>query len=100
MAAPTLAWGAATLFQLPDGEHIYGREFELLPGGTMMAACAILHGLAGLEATVGTDNLARVNAASSPVVYAIRDTSCEELEGYSADVVEAFRLQQLQDAQG
>lgn len=100
MTAPTVAWGAARLFQLPNGEHLWGREFELLPAGTMMAAGAILHGLAGLEATVGSDNLARVPADSAPVVYAIRDTSCEELEVYGADVLESYRQRQLQDAQG
>jgi hypothetical protein len=100
MTAPTVAWGAARLFQLPNGEHLWGREFELLPAGTMMAAGAILHGLAGLEATVDRDNLARVPAGSAPVVYAIRDTTTEELEAYGTDVLESYRQRQLQDAQG
>lgn len=100
MAAPTLAWGASTLFQLPDGQHLYSREFELLPSGTMLAANVILHGLAGVEATIGSDNLARVAADARPVVYAIRTTSSEGLEAYVNDVLESYRERQLQDAQG
>jgi hypothetical protein len=99
MAAPTLAWGEAHLFELPDGQHLYGREFELLPAGTMMAAGAILHGICGVAASVGTDNVARVQADAPPEVYAIRDTSSDELGIYGEEVVEGFRIKQLQAAQ-
>ena len=99
MAEPTLAWGEAHLFELPDGQHIYGREFELLPAGTMMAAGAILHGICGVTARVGRDQVARVQADAVPEVYAIRDTTTEELNGYVEQVAEGFRLKQLQAAQ-
>jgi len=99
MSAPTVAWGAATLYRLPNGEHIYGREFELLPAGTMMAADAILCGICGVVAKVGADNIARVHADAEPEVYAIRDTTCEELDDYGEEVIEGFRLKQLQAAQ-
>lgn len=100
MAAPTLAWGKLHLFLLPDGSHLYGREFELLPGGTMLAAGVILHGLAGVEAMVGSDNVARIDADAITEVHPVRGTCPEELEGYLDDVIEGFRLRQLQDAQG
>jgi hypothetical protein len=99
MAAPTLAWGELLLFQLPDGEHLYGREFELLPAGTMFAAAVILHGLAGVPASVGSDNVARVAADADPVIWALRGTESDELVPYQDDVLEGFRIKQLQAAQ-
>jgi hypothetical protein len=100
MAAPTLAWGKLHLFLLPDSSHLYGREFELLPGGTMFAAGAILHGLAGVEATIDRDNVARVEAEACVDVHPVRGTCPEELAVYLDDVIEGFRQRQLQDAQG
>jgi hypothetical protein len=99
VAAPTLAWGKAHLFQLPDDSHLYGREFELLPAGTMFAAAVILHGLVGVPASIGSDSLARVAADAMPEVYPTRGTDSDELELYVRDVLEGFRLQQLQDVQ-
>lgn len=97
MAAPTLAWGKAHLFQLPDGSHIYGREFELLPAGTMFAAGVILHGIIGATATIGADNIARVPSDAELVIYPIRNTEQAELQLHEAEITEGFRLRQLQD---
>jgi hypothetical protein len=99
VGASTLAWGEAHLFELPDGQHLYGREFELLPAGTMMAAGAILHGICGVTARVGADNVARVQADTPAEVYAIRHTTSDELGIYGEEVVESYRLKQLQAAQ-
>lgn len=100
MAAPTLAWGKPHLFQLPDGEHLYGMEFELLPAGTMFVAGMIMHGLCGVPATVDGDSIARVAADAAPEVYAVRGTDSAALSLYEQEVMEGFRLKQLQDAQG
>lgn len=99
MADPTLAWGELRLFQMADGAHIYGREFELLPS-SMLGARAILHGLCGMPATMEGDSLARVATDAVPDVYAIRQTTPEELGDYCATVLKGFRIRQLQDAQG
>lgn len=100
MGAPTFAWGEPHLFGLPDGSHVYGREFDLLPAGTMFAASVILHGLAGVQATVDGTNVARVQADAELEIYGIRGTDPEELSLYEAEVAEAYRIRQAQDAQG
>ena len=100
MAAPTLAFGEPHVFGLPDGTHLYGREFELLPAGTMFAASVILHGLGGVPAEVGSDNVARVPQHAQLRIFGIRETDLQELSLYEAEVIEAYRIRQLQDAQG
>ena len=100
MPAPSLAWGELHLFQLPDNSHLYGREFELLPAGTMLAASVRLNGLAGVPAVVGDDSIARIESDAITVVHPTRGTDGHALELYEADIVEGFRLRQLQDAQG
>lgn len=100
MASPTLAWGKAHLFRLPDGSHLYGREFELLPAGTMFAAGVILHGIIGATAIIGADNIARVPSDAELAIYPTRNTDEGELQLYEAEITEGFRLRQLQDVQG
>lgn len=100
MPAPTMAFGEPHVFGLPDGSHVYGREFELLPAGTMFAASVILHGLVGVHAVVDDDNVARVAADEPLLIYGIRGTDAVELSLHEAEIMEAFRIKQLQDAQG
>jgi hypothetical protein len=45
-----LAWGDRNLYQLPDGGHLWGREFQVLPSGSMFGAGGILNGLIGVDA--------------------------------------------------
>ena len=100
MTAPTLAWGKVCLFSLPDGGHLYGREFELLPAGTMFAASVILHGIIGVDAVVGSDNVARIPSNAQIFIYPIRDTDPAELRLYEADINDGYKQRELQDAQG
>lgn len=100
MAAPTLAWGKPHLFSMPDGSHLYGREFDLLPSGTMFAAAVILHGVVGVPATVDQRNVARVARDAQLATYAIRGTDPNELSMYEPDVLEQYRLKSLNDVQG
>lgn len=100
MAAPTLAWGKVHLFSLPDDSHLYGRELELSPAGTMFAAGVILHGIIGAPATIGKDNIARIADDAELVIYPVRGTEPAELELHSNEITEGFRLKELQDAQG
>ncbi len=98
MAAPTLAWGKLHLFSLPDGSHLYGREFELLPAGTMFAAGVILHGIIGATAVIGKDQIARVPADAKMMIYPVRDTDQEELRLYQAEITEGFNQRQAMEA--
>lgn len=100
MAAPTVAWGELHLFGFPDGSHVYGREFELLPAGTMFAAAVILHGIIGARAVIGSDKIARIAHDAVMEIYPIRETDPAELKLYEDDINESYRLRELQDAQG
>jgi hypothetical protein len=44
-----IAWGVPDLYELPDDRRLWGREFQLLPGGSMLRAGEVLHGLIGTE---------------------------------------------------
>lgn len=101
MTAPTLAWGNQNLYRLPDdGGHVWGREFELLPAGTMFAANAILHGVVGVEAEPAHEGYCYVEEQASIVIVGARGTSTRELEGYQLDIAEGYRLRQAQEVQG
>ena len=98
MAAPTIAWGDTNLYKLPDAGHLWGREFELLPAGTMFAAGSILHGLIGIEAEPLDGTRCQIRDGALLVIYGLRQTETEELEGYRDDVIAGFQQRQLQDA--
>lgn len=100
MSTLSLAWGEPHVFGLPDGTYLYGREFDLLPTGTMFSAAVILHGIAGVEATMGNDNVARVATDAELELYSSRGTEPEELEPYEDEVIESYRIKQMQDVQG
>lgn len=100
MTAPTLAWSEAQLFELPDATHLFGREFDLLPGGSMFAAHVILHGIVGVQAVLGCDDVARVAHDAPLVIYGIRGTVPEELATYETDILDGYRIRIAQDVQG
>lgn len=91
MTAPTLAWGPEGAYDVPTIKgRVCGREFELLPAGTMFAARSMLSGVIGVEA--GGRRL---------VITGFRNTTGRELEGYTTDIVEAYRQRQaMGQAQG
>lgn len=100
MAAPTLAWGEVNLYKLPAGGHLWGREFELLPAGTMFAAGAILRGLIGIEAEPLDQGRCQIHDGAPLVIYGIGKTETRELDAYRDDVLTGFQERQLADAQG
>lgn len=90
MTAPTLAWGPEGAYDVPTLGRVCGREFELLPAGTMFAAQSILSGVIGV-----TESGERL------VITGFRNTTGRELEGYQNDIVEAYRQRQaMGQAQG
>ena len=100
MTAPTLAWGDQMLYQLPDDRHLWGREFELLPAGTMFAAGVILHGIIGVEAEPAHEGYAYISEDAPLLILGARGTNTRELEGYQQDIAEGYRLRQAQEVQG
>lgn len=99
MATPSLAWSGVNLYELPDGDYIWGREFALLPAGTMFAASAILHGIIGLNAEPRDGNTCFISSDGPVLIYGTRDTNTEELRVYDEDLLAGFRAMQLQDTQ-
>lgn len=100
MAAPTLAWGAQALYRLSNERHVFGREFELLPAGTMFAAGVLLHGVIGVDAEPAHEGHAFIRDGTPLLIIGARGTESRELEGYEADIVEGYRQRQAQEAQG
>jgi hypothetical protein len=92
---PTLAWGPINLYKLPNGKYLWGCEFELLPAGTMFAAAVILRGVAGLDARPLDDNRCVIASDANVKVYAMGDTTNQEMQGYVEDVRDGFRVHQL-----
>jgi hypothetical protein len=99
MAAPTIAWGDTNLYKLPDASHLWGREFELLPSGTMFAAKSILHGLIGIEAKPLAGDRCQIRNGALLVIYGLGETEINELESYRDDVIAGFQQRQLQDVE-
>lgn len=102
MTAPVLAWGAQSLYRLPGPPgHVLGREFELLPAGTMHAAGALLSGVIGVEAEPSGEEHCFIREGTPLLIIGARGTSTRELEGYTEDIVEAYRQRQaMQRSQG
>jgi len=101
MAAPTLAWGEANLYRLPDGNHTWGREFELLPpNGTMLRPDAILQGLIGIEAEPLDERCCQIRDGAPVSIYGVGRTEADDLVPYREDVINGFRVLQTADAQG
>jgi hypothetical protein len=66
----------------------------------MFAAGAILHGLIGIEAVPLDEQRCQIHDGAPLVIYGLDSTETAELDLYRDDVVEGFRIRQLQDAQG
>lgn len=101
MTAPTLAWGEQTLYRLPGPPgHVFGREFELLPAGTMFAAGSRLAGVIGVEAEPADGDYCFIEEGTPLLIIGARGTETRELEGYQDDIVESYRVRQAAEAQG
>lgn len=95
MDLTAMAWGELSLYELSDGEHIWGREVQLLPSGSMFGAGDVLHGLIGVPAEPIGDNRCHIDAYASLVIYGLRGTDSEELEQYQDELADRFNAQQL-----
>ena len=100
MASAVLAWSGTNLYWLPDGEYIWGREFELLPAGTMFTANVTLHGIVGLSAEPKDDHTCLIASDGPLLIYGTRGTETEELDSYHDDLAEGFRIKQAQGEEG
>lgn len=85
------------MYRLPNPPgHLFGREFELLPAGTMLAAGSLLSGVIGVAAEPEGESHCYIEEGSPLLIIGARGTSTRELECYQDDIVEAYRVRQAQ----
>jgi hypothetical protein len=96
MVPISLAWGALNVYQLPNGGHIWGREFQILPSGTMANAAGVLHGLIGLEAEMVDQRRCQVQPDKPLLIYGTRGTDTGVLRAYQDELADGFNAQAAQ----
>lgn len=89
-----LAWGEANVYRLPTGKHLWGREFQILPSGTMFAAADVLDGLVGCDARPLDEKHCEIRNGAKLICYGIRGTETSELEPYQEELAAAFNALQ------
>lgn len=86
----SIAWGQMSLYEVPGGGHVWGREFQILPAGTMAQATGMLHGLIGADARPLDGGRAEVRTGSPVKLYGCRGTETGDLMAYQNELCEAF----------
>lgn len=86
-----VAWGEPNLYRLAGDEHLWGREFEILTGNSMMPPRNLLHGLIGVDAVPLEGGMeCQIKQGSPLVIYGMGDTTTDELMPYQDLLVEGF----------
>lgn len=90
----SVAWGEVRLYELTSGGYVWGREFQILPAGTMAAAAGVLHGLIGVDAKAKTKGGEgwEVRMGSPVQIYGTRSTETALLRPYQDELSELMAL--------
>ena len=80
MPTPLIAWGPAQEWNTPDGSHAWARQFELLPGSTMLNASVILTGVIGFEYA----------PAENMILWGTAETPTDALAPYQDDLIASY----------
>jgi hypothetical protein len=91
MPETSVAWGELQVFEFSDGAKIYGREFQVLPSGTMFGVREMLAGVIGYTASRSAPGQWSVATGDPLMVYGIRGTDPAHLVPYYAELLELFR---------
>lgn len=94
MPETSLAWGGLNLYELPDGGHLWGREFQILPSGSMFGAEQALDGLIGCDAEPVGSSHCEIRQGSPLKIYGIRGTDTGLLSPYSDELAREFNAKQ------
>jgi len=94
MPETSIAWGELQVFQFSDGVHIYGREFQVLPSGTMFGAQQILAGVIGFTASKAAPEQWSVATGDPLMVYGIRGSPVAQITPYYTELVDTFKATQ------
>jgi hypothetical protein len=87
-----MAWGPPAFFDTPGQITIWGREFELLPAGTMLTAQGRLSGLIGLPAERSGPGGGCVDPGAVLLLFGVRSTPTSALRPYQDQLAEEFRI--------
>ena len=90
MPQTSVAWGDLQVFTFSDGVSLYGREFQILPSGTMFDARKTLAGVIGFTASQAAPAQWSVAMGDPLMVYGIRGTDPAQLLPYYSELVELF----------
>lgn len=90
MAETAMAWGDLNLYELPDGGHLWGREVQVLPSGSMLGARGVIHGLVGITAEPVDGSRCQVWPSSPLLIYGVRGSTPDQLRPYQDELAEAF----------
>ena len=94
MPETSIAWGELQVFQFSDGVHLYGREFQMLPSGTMFGVQQILAGVIGFTASKAAPEQWSVATGDPLMVYGIRGTDPAQIMPYYTELVDTFKAKQ------
>jgi hypothetical protein len=94
MPETSIAWGDLQVFQFSDGVNIYGREFQILPSGTMFGVREMMAGVIGFTASRSAPEQWSVATGDPLMCYGIRGTDPATLLPYYRELVDAFKAKQ------
>jgi hypothetical protein len=96
MAMPetSVAWGELQVFEFTDGVNLYGREFQILPSGTMFDAQGTMAGVIGYTASRSAPGQWSVATGDPLMVYGIRGTDPAHLVPYYRELMDLFKAKQ------
>lgn len=94
MPETSIAWGELQVFQFSDGVNIYGREFQILPSGTMFGVQQILAGVIGYVASKAAPMQWSVATGDPLMIYGIRGTDPAQLMPYYTELQDTFKAKQ------
>lgn len=86
------AWGTPSVFEVND-QTIWGCQFEILPGGSMLNAPCTLTGVIGLAATAdpyAAEPIYRTVPGASLAIYAAGNTEPWELVMHQEQIVQSY----------
>lgn len=88
-----IAWGQFELHQVGNDRYLAGKEFQIIPGGTMFEASNVLHGLIGYNAVLTDGNEYAMGAQI--ILCGLRGTKTECLADAENEIVTAFISQEV-----
>lgn len=94
MPETSIAWGELQVFSFSDGVNLYGREFQILPSGTMFDVREVLAGVIGFTAARSSPGEWSVATGDPLMVCGIRGTDPAALMPYYTELVDAFKAKQ------